>query len=80
MTIWLALLRGSNLGGHLKTAPPDAAVRALQAAITGPEVVRAVGKQAYIVFPNGMGRSRPAGRAPRAWQANRDQNFQRRSS
>ncbi len=42
----------------LKAAPPGPAVRALQAAITGPEVVRAVGKQAYIVFPNGIGRSR----------------------
>ena len=34
------------------------AVQALRAAITGPEVVRAAGNQAYIVFPNGQGRSR----------------------
>ncbi len=31
---------------------------ALQAAITGPETVRAKGRQAYIVYPNGIGRSR----------------------
>jgi uncharacterized protein (DUF1697 family) len=34
------------------------AVSALQAAITGRERVRAVGKQAYIVYPDGIGRSR----------------------
>lgn len=32
--------------------------KALQAALTGPEVVRAEGRQAYIVYPNGIGRSR----------------------
>lgn len=40
-------------------APPDAAgVRALQAAVRGREVVRADGRQAYIVYPDGIGRSR----------------------
>jgi uncharacterized protein (DUF1697 family) len=34
------------------------AVNALQAAITGRERVRAEGKQAYIVYPDGIGRSR----------------------
>lgn len=34
------------------------AVHALQAAITGRERVRAEGKQAYIVYPDGIGRSR----------------------
>lgn len=34
------------------------AVTALQAAITGRERVRAEGKQAYIVYPDGIGRSR----------------------
>ena len=34
------------------------AVNALQAAITGRERVRAHGKQAYIVYPDGIGRSR----------------------
>ena len=42
----------------LKDAPDSKDVKALQAAILGPEVVRAAGKQAYIVFPNGIGRSR----------------------
>jgi uncharacterized protein (DUF1697 family) len=34
------------------------AVKALQAAITGRERVRGEGKQAYIVYPDGIGRSR----------------------
>jgi uncharacterized protein (DUF1697 family) len=34
------------------------AVNALQAAITGRERVRAEGKQAYIVYPDAIGRSR----------------------
>lgn len=42
----------------LKAAPDQKDVKALQAAITGPEVVRADGRHAYIVYPNGMGRSR----------------------
>jgi len=42
----------------LKDAPSAKAVRALQVAITGPEVVRASGRHAYIVYPNGTGRSR----------------------
>lgn len=42
----------------LKSAPDAKDVKALQAAITGPEVVRADGRQAYIVYPNGIGRSR----------------------
>lgn len=33
-------------------------VEALQAAIKGPEIVRARGREAYIVYPNGIGRSR----------------------
>jgi uncharacterized protein (DUF1697 family) len=49
--------------GHLllycfKTAPAPAAVAALQASIAGREVVRAVGRQAYVVYPDGVGRSR----------------------
>ena len=36
-------------------------VEALQAAIGGPEVVRAEGRHAYIVYPNGIGRSRLTG-------------------
>ena len=42
----------------LKEAPANQAVEALQAAITGREVVRAHGKQAYVVYPDGIGRSR----------------------
>jgi uncharacterized protein (DUF1697 family) len=42
----------------LKDAPGVRAVEALQAAITGPEVVRAHGRHAYIVYPSGIGRSR----------------------
>ncbi len=49
--------------GHLlvmcfKDAPAAKDVKALQAAIKGREVVRAVGRQAYIIYPDGVGRSR----------------------
>ena len=42
----------------LRDAPGARDVAALQAAITGPEVVRANGNHAYVVYPNGIGRSR----------------------
>jgi uncharacterized protein (DUF1697 family) len=42
----------------LKDAPAAAAVRALQAAITGRETVRTWGAHAYLVYPDGVGRSR----------------------
>jgi uncharacterized protein (DUF1697 family) len=42
----------------LKDAPSATAVAELNAAIKGREVARAVGKQAYIVYPDGIGRSR----------------------
>jgi uncharacterized protein (DUF1697 family) len=42
----------------LKDAPRAQTVRALQSAILGREVVRARGREAYIVYPDGMGRSR----------------------
>jgi uncharacterized protein (DUF1697 family) len=42
----------------LKRAPSAKDVEALQAAITGPEIVSAGGRQAYIVYPAGIGRSR----------------------
>src|SRR5713226_1539472 len=42
----------------LKDAPGVTGVKALQAAITGREVVRAAGKHLYIVYPDGIGRSR----------------------
>lgn len=41
----------------LKDAPEADAVEALQASIRGPEVVRAGGRHAYMVYPNGVGRS-----------------------
>jgi uncharacterized protein (DUF1697 family) len=42
----------------LKDAPLVGGVEALQAAIRGPEVVRAHERHAYVVYPNGIGRSR----------------------
>jgi len=42
----------------LKSAPEVDDMVALQAEIRGPEVVRAKGKQAYIYYPNGQGRSK----------------------
>lgn len=42
----------------LKDAPPANAVKELQAAIKGPEVIRAGGRQLYIVYPAGIARSR----------------------
>jgi uncharacterized protein (DUF1697 family) len=42
----------------LRTPPDPSAVKALQAAITGPEIVGVHGRQAYVVYPGGMGRSR----------------------
>ena len=42
----------------LREAPAPAAVKALQAAIKGREIVRAAGKCAYFVYPDGQGRSK----------------------
>ncbi len=42
----------------LKDAPAAGAVRALREAIPGREVVRTDGRAAYIVYPDGVGRSR----------------------
>jgi len=42
----------------LKDAPADGSVKALQASITGPEVVRAWERHAYVVYPAGIGDSR----------------------
>jgi uncharacterized protein (DUF1697 family) len=42
----------------LKKAVAASDVKALQAAIRGPEIVRAEGRQAYIVYPDGQGRSK----------------------
>jgi uncharacterized protein (DUF1697 family) len=45
----------------LKNAPAAKDVALLQADIVGKEVVRAKGKQAYIFYPNGQGRSKLTG-------------------
>lgn len=42
----------------LRDAPNPEDVKALQAAIAGPELVRAGDKHLYIVYPAGIGRSR----------------------
>ncbi|MGE0461591.1 MAG: DUF1697 domain-containing protein [Vicinamibacterales bacterium] len=42
----------------LKEAPEPAAVAALQRSIKGREVVRAKGAHAYLVYPDGIGRSK----------------------
>jgi len=42
----------------LRDAPSAESVRALQASIAGPEIVRAKGREAYMVYPDGMGRSK----------------------
>jgi uncharacterized protein (DUF1697 family) len=55
-----------NDPGHLvvmflKQAPPAVKVHAIQAAIQGPEVLSCDGKQLYIVYPAGQGRSKLTG-------------------
>jgi uncharacterized protein (DUF1697 family) len=42
----------------MEQAPDAKGVAALRAAINGPEVVRVVGKQVYVVYPAGIGRSK----------------------
>ncbi len=42
----------------LKSAPKAAAVEALRATISGPEIIAADGRHAYVVYPAGIGRSR----------------------
>ena len=49
---------GRLLVMFLKDAPGARAVDALRSAIRGPELVRARGRHAYLVYPNGTGRSR----------------------
>jgi uncharacterized protein (DUF1697 family) len=49
----------SHLVVMLLKDPPDAAsIEALRAAVKGPEIIRADGRQLYIVYPAGIGRSR----------------------
>ena len=42
----------------LKTAASKSACEALRKAITGPELIRFDGRQAYVIYPDGIGRSR----------------------
>jgi uncharacterized protein (DUF1697 family) len=42
----------------LKHSPNPSGLKVLRDAIRGPEVVEIVEKQAYIIYPNGVGRSR----------------------
>jgi uncharacterized protein (DUF1697 family) len=42
----------------LKSAPPAKNVAALRAAIQGPEIIHGDGKQLYVVYPAGIGRSK----------------------
>jgi len=42
----------------LKATPVSGALRQLAAGLTGPEIVRVRGRQAYIFYPEGIGRSR----------------------
>jgi uncharacterized protein (DUF1697 family) len=44
-----------------KAALDNANVKALQAAITGPETLRADGRHLYMVFPDGIGNSKAVG-------------------
>jgi uncharacterized protein (DUF1697 family) len=45
----------------LKAAPKAHDVHALQAAVKGPEIVRSDGKQLYLAYPAGIGRSKLTG-------------------
>ena len=67
---WGAIVAGNPFGdeakrdpGHLlvfllKDSVKPKSVEALRAAITGREVVRAAGTHAYVVYPDGIGRSK----------------------
>jgi uncharacterized protein (DUF1697 family) len=67
---WQAIVAGNPFGeqarrdpGHLvvaclKSAPPAKNVTALHAAIRGREMVQARGRDLYIVYPDGIGRSK----------------------
>ena len=70
---WRAIIAGNPFPdeaqsdpGHLvvmclKTAPAKAAVQDLAAAIRGRELIRAVGRELYLVYPAGIGLSKLTG-------------------
>lgn len=72
---WQAAIAGNPFSEHakrdparlllmfLKKAPQAAAVKTLQHAITGPELLRVSGNVAYLVYPTGIGTSRLTGAA-----------------
>ena len=49
---------GHLVAAFLRASPTRKSVDALQAAIVGREAVRVAGRHAYIVYPDGIGRSR----------------------
>jgi uncharacterized protein (DUF1697 family) len=49
---------GHLLVQFLKTVPQAGDAQALQAAIEGPEHIRLLGRQLYVVYPEGIGRSK----------------------
>jgi len=67
---WQAIIEGNPFAdeaerdpSHLvvvcmKTAPQPQELKSLQAAIKGPELISALGKQLYATYPAGMGRSK----------------------
>lgn len=67
---WQAIIKANPFAAEAKTdsahvvlmclrdAPPASAVTALQDKITGREVVKAKGRHAYFVYPDGIGRSK----------------------
>jgi len=78
---WLALVKANPFPaeakkdpGHLivscfKTPLDPSKVKALQAAITGRETLRADGRHLYMVFPDGMGNSKAAALVDKTLQA-----------
>src|SRR5262245_48981173 len=49
---------GHLVAMFLKAVPKASDVKALEAAIKGPEIVRLKAKQLYVVYPEGIGRSK----------------------
>ena len=55
---WFATLIAHLLVLFLKQAAEEKSVQALRSAIRGRESVQADGKQLYLVYPDGIGRSK----------------------
>jgi uncharacterized protein (DUF1697 family) len=52
---------GHLVVNFLKQSPPEEAVQALREANKGPEIIHARGRELYIVYPEGIGRSKLTG-------------------